>query len=88
MYGGTQLIAIGVLHNTVGVAMGSAPLRRMLAAGWVGTPDAAFDQMAIFWFLWFGWMLMLLGAAIRTLESRGEVPTALHEVDGAGVSMV
>jgi len=83
MYGGTQLMAIGALHTAVGLAMGSAPLRRMLAAGWIGTPDVAFDQMAIFWFLWFGWMLMLLGGAIRVLEQRGGVPIPLILATGA-----
>ena len=77
MYGGTQLAAIGVLHNVIGFALGAEPLRRMFAAGWIGAAEASFDQAAIFWFLWFGWMLMLLGGALRALEAQGRVPTAL-----------
>ncbi|MEQ1571573.1 MAG: DUF6463 family protein [Myxococcota bacterium] len=73
---GLQLVAIGVLHNLVGLVLGSEPLLALAQDGWFGQVEGSMDRVAIFWFLWFGWMLMLLGGAVRALEP-GRVPTAL-----------
>jgi hypothetical protein len=67
---GLQLVAIGVLHNVVGLLLGQEQVLAILAGGYVGAVEGAFDRMAIFWFLWFGWMLMLLGGAVRAIEPR------------------
>lgn len=65
---GLQLVAIGLLHNVVGLFLGFAPLREILSGGVIGAVEGSFERMAIFWFLWFGWMLMLLGFALRARE--------------------
>jgi hypothetical protein len=65
---GLQLVGIGVVHNAIGLLLGREPIAAILAGGYTGAVDVAFDRMAIFWFLWFGWVLMLLGGAVRAIE--------------------
>lgn len=75
---GTLVIAIGVLHTVVGLALGAVPLRGIAADGYVGAVESSFDRMAIFWFLAFGLALMLAGEAFRAMERSGErVPARL-----------
>ncbi|MDO4258699.1 MAG: DUF6463 family protein [Actinomycetaceae bacterium] len=70
---GWSLIAIGILHNAVGVVMGWPILLEGLAAGginvWEETPWRSF----IYWFLICGFALMLMGGAVVPNERRGEV---------------
>ena len=70
---GVLLLAIGVVHNVVGVLVGWPWLLEILADGYVAAvPDDAPWRMAIFWFLWFGWALMLVGAAWARIERSGD----------------
>lgn len=73
---GLQLVAIGVLHNLVGLVLAAGPLRAIVADGFFDAVGHETDRMAAFWFVWFGWMLMLLGGAMRALEPR-PVPLGL-----------
>jgi hypothetical protein len=65
---GTALIAIGVLHTAVGLALGATPVGAILRDGYVGAVEGHMDRMATAWFLLFGFVLMLAGDAIRTIE--------------------
>ena len=57
-----------------------------MADGWVdAVPDDAPLRMAIFWFLWFGGSLFLVGAAWRQLELTGGRIPGWH---GAGLGLV
>lgn len=81
---GTLMLAIGVLHTVVGVVLGWTPLVAIASDGYVGAVERSFDRMAIFWFLGFGFVLMLAGEAVRLLEDRGEpVPPRLGWILGA-----
>jgi hypothetical protein len=71
---GRQLVAIGLLHQAVGFALGAPVLGEIARDGFANAIEPAFDRMAIFWFLWFGWLLLLLGGAVHALEGRGGVP--------------
>lgn len=74
---GGWLIAIGVLHNLVGLMVGGPVLLEIMADGWVAAvPDDAPMRMALFWFLWFGWLAILLGASWLQIERRGLVVPA------------
>lgn len=79
---GIQLGVIGALHTIVGFLIFAPQLRDILADGVLGAVDPVPERMAAFWFLWFGWVLILLGAAFRALEVRGALPLSL--VLGAG----
>jgi len=71
---GSVVVGIGVLHNVVGVLATWPHLVELVQEGWFGTvPDDAPWRMATFWFLWFGWMLMLLGGSWHVAERRGMV---------------
>lgn len=71
---GAMVVGIGVLHNVVGLLVGWPHLEAILGDGYVAAvPDDAPWRMAIFWFLWFGWMLMILGASWHWAERRGLV---------------
>ena len=43
------------------------------------------DRIAIFWFLWFGFALMVLGGALRALEPR---PAPLALITGLAAMIV
>lgn len=75
---GSLLLATGAVHNSIGLAVGlgltTGPtgerrslLSEMLALG--VEPDPL--RMAIFWFLFCGFLMMLLGALMRSIERRG-----------------
>lgn len=69
---GGLVLAIGTIHNVIGIALTRPHLREILADGYVNAvPDDAPWRLAAFWFLWFGWGLMLLGASWHHMERRG-----------------
>lgn len=71
---GAQLVAIGVLHQVVGLALGRSVLAAIASDGFVSAIEPSFERIALFWFLWFGWVLLLLGGAVLALEGRGGAP--------------
>jgi hypothetical protein len=71
---GTLLVATGVLHNLVGFAMGAPWLVEIAADGFVGAIEPEPMRMTLFWFVWFGWMLIFAGGLLGELERRGGIP--------------
>lgn len=75
-------MAIGALHQVVGVAVGLgwlpaasgpavAPLADLWRAGVIGQAEADPLRIAMVWFLMFGFLLILLGMALQRLELSG-----------------
>lgn len=76
---GRWLIGVGVVHNVVGVYSFLPVLREMASAGlWNST---GMDPMRnlVFWFLSFGFVLMILGSVTDWIERQlpGALPSAL-----------
>lgn len=80
---GWLLIAIGVLHNSIGLAMGWPILGDMVADGvWNSIEPGGqmhFDRSAILWFLLTGFFWMLLGYLMQAWldQSLAPLPRAL-----------
>lgn len=75
-------MAIGVIHQLVGVAAGlgllpspagpgKTPLVDLWRAGVVGQAEGEPLRMALVWFLLFGFALIFAGAALHRLERSG-----------------
>lgn len=60
---GTLLLATGIIHNAVGLMMGWKILASIADAGFINTikGENELDRSAIFWFLFSGFLMMLLG---------------------------
>jgi hypothetical protein len=61
---GRLLVATGVLHNIVGVLIGYPYMLEMWQAGLWNSVDPHMSRVAIFWFLLFGFLLMMVGQVI------------------------
>ncbi len=66
---GRFLIATGILHNIIGVWMGFAILKQIALGGFVNAIDPHFDRMAIFWFLFSGFAMMMWGQLLFAMTS-------------------
>lgn len=75
-------MAIGLLHQIVGIAIGlglgpvisgsaAAPLLDLWHAGVIGQAEQDPLRIAIVWFLMFGFLLILLGMVLHRLERSG-----------------
>jgi hypothetical protein len=71
---GSVVSSIALLHCAVGVALAWQPLRAILADGAIGAVDPHLDRMAAFWFMFFGFLLLLLGEALRLWEGSAKLP--------------
>ena len=90
---GQLLIATGVLHQAVGLLgglgigeeLGGRNLFAELARGGVvDSIGSDFARMAWFWFLITGFVLLMLGGLVHTIERRGEpLPASLGWQMGA-----
>ncbi len=91
---GLVVIAIGVLHQLVGLMTGlgwmpgpggatSAPLVDLVRAGFVGQAEGDPLRLALVWFLLFGFMMILTGAVLHRLERSG-VPLGREAALGFG----
>jgi hypothetical protein len=88
---GFWLLSIGVIHNLLGIAVGlgvPAALpevlrgRRLFAeivsAGVIGGVEPDTWRMLLFWFLFFGFAIMILGWLIHSFERAGHrIPRAV-----------
>jgi hypothetical protein len=94
-----MLIAIGLIHQVVGLAVGlgvmeapdgsrSSPLLDLLRSGVVGQAEANPVRMAMVWFLLFGFALIFAGATLlRATPSRG-LALGLAALCGLGVVLM
>lgn len=80
---GSLVTAIATLHCAVGVALAPAPLRAILEGGVVGAIEPHMDRIAIFWFMFFGLVMLLLGEALRLWESAATLPVSVGYGFGA-----
>ena len=62
---GNLLLGIGVIHNLVGFAMGWPVLVQIVQSGFVNSINSEMDRNAIFWFLFSGFMMMMLGLLMQ-----------------------
>lgn len=72
---GNLLFATGILHNLIGFIMGWSVLTEIARSGFVNSIHEEMDRNAIFWFLFGGFMLMILGKLIQHyLEAEWQLP--------------
>ena len=62
---GYLLIATGVIHNLLGFVMGKDVLLQILNSGVINSINTEMDRNAIFWFLFSGFMMMILGKLMQ-----------------------
>jgi hypothetical protein len=84
---GAWVVVIGVVHTAVGLllglglvqdpsvpqANGRAPVLEMLGGGVVNAVQPDLLRMVLFWFLFFGFVLLMLGSLMRWAERQGMV---------------
>jgi len=81
VHNGTYLLAIGALHQIVGVCAGvgwiaqpgvgaRAPLIEIVQGGVLGAVEPDGARISLVWFLLFGFVLLILGSLVRWLEMR------------------
>lgn len=69
---GFLLIATGVLHCAVGLVLGWALLGEIVADGLIGAIADDPSRNAIFWFMFGGVMMIMLGALMHEVETERE----------------
>ncbi len=75
---GVLLILIGIGHTFVGIWFGQEPLSEITRSGWVNSVNPQQpERMAVFWFLFTGFVAMLLGASLRWIERQGPIPAGI-----------
>ncbi len=76
---GSLLIATGIFHNLIGVMMGWEVLKELVNAGIINSINTEMDRNAIFWFLFSGFMMMMLGQLMHrySQEQNKPVPASL-----------
>lgn len=91
-YSGWFLVAIGVIHNGVGLAMGYEIAVDMVRSGLLNTVVLQYDRNFLFWFLTTGCFWMLMGIHWQMLLRDGPLPpllgwaTLLYAIAGAAIS--
>ena len=78
-HSGNLLIATGIIHNLLGFVMGGPILARIIDAGFVNSINTEMDRNAIFWFLFGGFMMMILGKLMQDYlkENTRALPASL-----------
>ena len=92
---GSVVMAIGLLHQVVGVLFGigalpaaeniaaSTPLLDIARDGFVGAIEPHTTRMVFFWFVMTGFSMITTGWLAHTLEQRGALPTSFAFAFGA-----
>jgi Na+/proline symporter len=62
---GYLLLATGVIHNLLGFIMGKDVVVQILNSGVINSINTEMDRNAIFWFLFSGFMMMILGKLMQ-----------------------
>ena len=68
---GRTLLAIGLLHTAFGLVVFSSVWAALLREGLLNTVDRQPMRAAAYWFLFFGFVLLLLGALVDWCEAQG-----------------
>lgn len=74
---GSLVSGIAAVHCAVGVMLAPAPLRAIVESGVIGAVDPHLDRIAIFWFMFFGVLMLLLGEALRLWERTTDLPASI-----------
>jgi len=75
---GVLLIFIGTGHIFAGIWFGQEALNEISSAGLVNSVNPQLPvRMAIFWFLFSGFIAILLGESLRWIERQGSVPARI-----------
>ena len=69
---GNFLIATGIIHNLIGFYMGKKVLFEIFNSGIINSINNEMDRNAIFWFLFSGFMMMLLGKLMSDFVEEGQ----------------
>lgn len=76
---GNLLIGTGVIHNALGFVLGKSILTEIINGGLINSITTQMDRRAIFWFLFGGFMMMILGKFMQDYlnESSKQLPISL-----------
>lgn len=72
---GYLLIATGMIHNTIGILFGHKHLAEIAQAGFFNAVSSDIYREAIFWFLFSGFLMLLIGQLF--LSMRTPIPAAV-----------
>ena len=75
---GSWVVTIGALHTLVMFVLAGDYLMGMITDGWVAAIEPDPMRMAAFWSLFFGFVLIGYGFALRELEAAQGGPSRLH----------
>ena len=70
---GKTLVLIGILHSLFGLVFMGPVLKELASDGLVNTVNGQPEREAVFWFLYTGFALILLGAVVDWIEARHAV---------------
>lgn len=73
-YSGTFMIATAIIHNLVGFVMGWSVLQDIARDGFVNSVIEQMDRNAIFWFLFSGFIMLLLGIIMHNMIREQQKP--------------
>jgi hypothetical protein len=68
---GFALVAVGIVHTIFGIAVMSSTLRVIAGEGFFYTVHGQPEREAVFWFLYSGFALMIMGGLVDWIESHG-----------------
>ena len=68
---GKSVLAIGLIHSIFGIVFLGRIFGVLLGEGLFNTVNGQMDREAFFWFMYFGFAMMILGAFINWNEQRG-----------------
>lgn len=70
---GSLLFATGLLHQFAVLGFAHEHLGSLMARGYIGQADAVPIEMAAFWSIGFGFLIMMLGGLAHSVERAGVV---------------
>jgi hypothetical protein len=73
-YSGIFMILTAIIHNIVGFVMGWSVLQDIARDGFVNTVNEQMDRSAIFWFLFSGFIMLLIGMIMHKMIRENQKP--------------
>lgn len=68
---GRSVVGIGLVHTAFGFVVGGGLVAEIVDAGFFGTVNGQPHREAIFWFIFFGLLLLAFGFLLDWIESKG-----------------